>query len=148
MYVACVHVCVCVCVHVCMYWYVYVCSVCVCTSMCERMHVNMCMCAYMFVCSVCVLVDCTCGVYVSVHTYNMVCVYMCECVWEVGLAFVCSVCVLVRVCKFAYLHTCVLVYMYKFRYRPESNMLKNLPKMLTGISLNFHLLCCSVLLLC
>ena len=32
--------------------------------------------------------------------------------------------------------------------RPESNMLKKLPKMLTGISQKFHLLCFSVLLLC
>ena len=36
------------------------------------------------------------------------------------------------------------------RYRPESNMLKNLPKMLPGISQKFHLLCfsSSVFLLC
>ena len=31
--------------------------------------------------------------------------------------------------------------------RPESNMLKNLPKMLQEISLKFHLLCFSVFLL-
>ena len=32
--------------------------------------------------------------------------------------------------------------------RPESNMLKILPKLLSGISQNFHLLCPSVLPLC
>ena len=32
--------------------------------------------------------------------------------------------------------------------RPESNMLKNLPKMLPGISQKFHLSCFSVFLLC
>ena len=32
--------------------------------------------------------------------------------------------------------------------RPESNMLKNLPKMLPGIFLKIHLLCFSVFLLC
>ena len=32
--------------------------------------------------------------------------------------------------------------------RPESNMLKRLPKMLLGISQTFHLLCSSVLPLC
>ena len=32
--------------------------------------------------------------------------------------------------------------------RPESNVLKNLPKMLPGISQKFHLLCFSVFLLC
>ena len=33
-------------------------------------------------------------------------------------------------------------------HRPESNMLKTLPKMLSGISQNFHPLCSSVFLLC
>jgi len=33
-------------------------------------------------------------------------------------------------------------------FRPESNMLKNLPKMLPGISPNFYLLCFSVFLSC
>ena len=32
--------------------------------------------------------------------------------------------------------------------RPESNVLKNLPKILSGISQNFHLLCSSVFPLC
>ena len=32
--------------------------------------------------------------------------------------------------------------------KPESNMLKNLPKILSGISHKFHLLCFSVFLLC
>ena len=37
---------------------------------------------------------------------------------------------------------------FSVRIRPESIMLKVLPKILSGISLNFHLLCSSVFLLC